>query len=561
MVKGSSEISFVKPDHTHAYVRIGTETKLMTSYTDLFDRMKSLVSCNLLKKTSNAIDHEVKKASVYKVSDQSYQLFQRVQIETGVKEFKEIFADPKKTIIDEHIKKYSVSFLNSDGGDILFGIAEDQANVGFTVGISLSEADRMELLLKSSKIICNFYPPVDSSQFSMKFIEVKCDLKKNVLQFPEINDEREAFVAVRVKNAVARQLVGIVRSKMSESALLRLPNERFGILVKDSSKSNKENFQKLKGEISKLKDSEIETAKFEEVEASLKDLCIVHLHVKASLCPIHLTSPFHTFCLDHRGIVDEMELDQIIERFAERDYPCDLHKLFNVVNRFEKQKTSYVLICSPFSFPTEERNLYGLVVPEWALVLDFDQNPNKEGHLFNIFKPLHDRYQENRNIFLKTLDQEGDQDPRDGVCWCAVRGCEEISKTLCTRNHASWMDTYRHKMIIIENLITRINSNQLVVVCLWDKNEKDLLPTLEYILQHILSCWRSTKVAFVCSDSSTKRDVLSLLVEPLERAGFEIKRDNIFVALPREMARHVGAKLPSPSHQEKWICSEYSRLC
>ena len=561
VVKGSSEISFVKPEHTHAYVRIGTETKLITRYTELFDRMKSLVSRNLLKKTSNAIDHEVKKASVYKVSDQSYQLFQRVQIETGVKEFKEIFADPKKTIIDEYIKKYSVSFLNSDGGDILFGIAEDQANVGFTVGISLSEADRKELLLKSSEVICNLYPPVDSSQFSMEFIEVKCDLKKNVLQFPKINDEREGFVAVRVQIKVAQQLVKIVRSKMSESALLRLPNERFGILVKDSSKSNKENFQKLEGEISRLKDSEIGTAKFEEVEASLKDLCIVHLHVKESSCPIHLTSPFHTFCLDHRGMVEEMKPDQIIERFAERDYPCDLHKLFNVVNGFEKQKTSYVLICSPFSLPTEERNLYGLVVPQWALVLDFDQNPNKEGHLFNIFKPLHDRYQVNRNIFLKTLDQEGDQDPSDGVCWCAVRGCEEISKNLCTRYHASWMDTYRRKMNIIENFITRINSNQLVVVCLWDKNEKDLLPTLEYILQHILSCWRSTKVAFVCSDSSSECDVLSFLVEPLERAGFEIKRDNIFVALPREMARHVGAKLPSPSHQEKQICLEYSRLC
>ena len=39
-------------------------------------------------------------------------------------------------------------------------------------------------------------------------------------------------------------------------------------------------------------------------------------------------------------------------------------------------------------------------------------------------------------------------------------------------------------------------------------------------------------------------------MEPLERAGFGVKRDSIFVALPHEMARHVGAKLPPPYRSE-----------
>ena len=603
VMKRSSDISFAEPEHTHAFVRVGSETKRMTDYTYLFNRMKSLVSRNILKKTSNAVDHEVKKASVYEDSDQSYQLFEKFGTETEKMEFKEIFADPKKTILTEHLKKYSASFLNSEGGHILFGIAEVQAKVGFAVGISLSEADRKELLHKSSKIICNFWPPVDSSQFSMRFNKVNYDLKKNVLQYskikdesskindespkindesskindespkikdesskindespkikdesskindesPKINDESEDFAAVFMENKTAQQFVKIVRSEIGQSALLRLSDKRFAILVEDSSKLDKNNLLKLKGKISQLKKAEIETVKFEEVEASLKDLYIVDLRLRKSPNRIHLTSPFLTFCLDHRGNFKKMEPDEIIERFAKRDYQCDLHKLFDVVNGFEKQKTSYVLICSPFSLPTQERNLYGLVFPEWALVLDFDQNPNQEGHLFNIFKPLHDRYHVKRNLFLKTLDQEGDPDPRDGVCWCAVRGYEEINKTLCTRYHASWMDTYRHRMIIIENLITVINPNQLVVVCLWDKDQKDMLPTLQYILQHIFSCGRPTKVAFVCSDLSTKCEVSSRLVEPLERAGFEVKRDNIFVALPHEMARYVGAELPLPS--------------
>ena len=553
VVKRSLDISFAELAHTHAFVRVGTETKLMTDFTYLFNRMKSVVSRDIFKKTSNAI------ASVYEDSDQRYQLFEGFGTETEKMEFKEIFADPKKKILTEHLKKYSASFLNSEGGHILFGIAEVQVKVGFAVGISLSEADRKELLYKSSKIICNLWPPVDSSQFSMRFNKVNYDLKKNVLQYskikdesskindesPKINDESEDFAAVCIKNETAQQLVKILRSEIGQSALLRLSDERFAILVEDSSKLDKNNLRKLKGKISQLKNAKIEAAKFEEVEASLKDLYIVDLRLRKSP-NIHLTSPFLTFCLDHRGNFKKMEPDQIIERFAKRDYQCDLHKLFDVVNGFEKQETSYVLICSPFSLPTQERNLYGLVVPEWALVLDFEQNPNQEGHLFNIFKPLHDRYHVKRNLFLKTLDQEGDPDPRDGVCWCAVRGYEEINKTLCTRYHASWMGTYRHKMIIIENLITGINPNQLVVVCLWDKDQKDMLLTLQYILQHIFSCGRPKKVAFVCSDLSTKCEVSSMLVEPLERAGFEVKRDNIFVALPHEMARYVGAELPSP---------------
>ena len=485
---------------------------------------------------------------VCEASDQSCQLFKRVTLESFKTEFKEVFGDLKEKIL-VHVKRCAASFLNSEGGDILFGTGQDPPSMfGFIAGISLSVDDRKELLHESSKIICNFWPPVDSCQFFMKVIKVNCDYDKNV--YPKTYLKREGnFIAVVLQRAEnISKLVNFVRTKMGQSALLRLSYRRLGILVKDSSKLNVENILfEMENESSKSKYFQIEMAKFEEVEASVRDLCVVHLHVRASPYPIHLTSPFLTYCPNDNGMVKEMEPDQLIEQFAKRDYQWDLDKLFDVVNGFEKQTTTYVLICSPFSLPTQERDLNGIVLPEWALVLDFDQSSNQEGHLFNIFEPLHGRYQVKRNLFFKTLDQEVDLDPSDGVCWCAVRGCEEISKTLCTRYHASWMFTYRRKMmILIEKLITHINRNQLVVVCLWDKDQRDLLPTLGYILQHIFSCWHRTKLAFVCSDSSTKYDVSSLLVEPLERAGFGVKRDNIFVALPHEMARHVEAKLPSP---------------
>ena len=554
VVKGSSVISFVESEHTRAYVRVGTETKVMTDYEDLFYRLESLASRNIPTKTSDAIDDEMNKASVYEVSDQSYQLFESVKFETDKMEFKEIFGDPKKIILKKYVKKYSASFLNSDGGDILFGIEEDQTTkVGFVVGISLSVDDRKELLHESSKLICNFWPPVDSRQFFMKVFKVNCDLNKNVLQYPKITRKRERnFVAVVPQSmAKVQRLVNFVRSTIAGSALLRLSNERFGILVRELSES-KTKLSTIEEESSKSKYFRIEMAKFEEVEASVRDLCVVHLHVRASPYPIHLTSPFLTFCLDHHGMVKEMEPNQLIERFAKRNYQYDPDKLFNDVNGFEKENTSYVLICSPFSLPRQERDLYGIAVPEWALVLDFDKNPNQEGHLFNIFKQLHDRHQVERNISVRTpLDRNLELNPRNGVCWCPVRGYEDIDKTLSGADHASWMFTHGHKIrILIDQLITHINPNQLVVVCLWDQDQRELLPSLNFIMEYIFSCWGPTKVAFVCSDSSTKCDVLSLLVQPMENAGYRVTQDSIFVALPHEMARHVGAKLPPPYRSE-----------
>ena len=555
VVKGASTINFVKPEHTHAYIRVGTETKLMTDYEDLFSRLESLASRNIPEKTPTCINQEVNKASTYEVSEQNYHLFKKVSFETEKTEFKVIFGDPKKVILNDYVKKYACSFLNSDGGDILFGIEEDKTTkFGFAVGVSMSVNDRMELVHESSKLICNFWPPVDSYQFFMKFINVKCDMAKNVLKYPKTYvGKEEMFVAVTLQNVSnVSKVSNFARTKIGQVAVLRLKNNRFGLLVKDSSKINVENFlSEMENESNKAKYFQIEDASFEEVETAASDLCVIHLHVRASPYPIHLTSPFLTFCLDQQGTVTEMKPVQVIERFTKRDYQYDPEKFFRVVNGFEKENTSYVLICSPFCL-AKERDLYGIVVPEWALVLDFDQTPNQEGHLLNIFKPLHDRHQVERNLFVKTpLDRRLDLNPSNGVCWCAVRGYEDIDKTLSKVGHASWMFSHGHKMrTLIDQLIVHINPNQLVVVCLWDEGNKELLPSLDFLLQYTFSCWGPTKVLFVCSNLSTKSEVLSALVEPLERAGFGVKRDNIFVALPHEVARNVGARLPSPYRSE-----------
>ena len=186
VVKGASILNFAKPEHTHAYIRVGTETKMMTDYEDLFSRLESLASRNIPEKTPTCINQEVNKASTYEVSEQNYHLFKKVSFETEKTEFKVIFGDPKKIILNDYVKKYACSFLNSDGGGILFGIEEDKTTkFGFAVGVSMSVNDRIELVYESSKMICNFWPPVDSYQFFMKFINVKWDLAKNVLKYPK----------------------------------------------------------------------------------------------------------------------------------------------------------------------------------------------------------------------------------------------------------------------------------------------------------------------------------------------------------------------------------------
>lgn len=560
VVKGTSVISFSKPEDAHAYIRVGTETKLMIESEDLFRRLESLANRNIPEKTLTDINQEVEKASVYQLDEKEFlPLFKRVNFETEKTEFKVIFGEPKKIILKDYVKKYAASFLNSDGGDILFGVAENlKTRMGNVVGVSISEGDRKELLQESSRMICNFWPPVDSGQFFMKFIEVKFDVAKNLMKYPKTHVDRAgSFVAVCLQNiSLVTKLVNFAKTKsIDHFAALRLKSNRFGLLVKDAKKVNVEDLlSEMVSESNKSKYFKMDTASIEEVEATLKDLCVVHLHVGASPYPIHLTSPFHTFCLDQQGVVTEMKPNQFLERFAERRCQSDWpEKLLSAANRFEKKNTSYVLICSPFSLPKEHCDLYGLVVPEWALVLDFDQAPNQEGHLLNLFKPLHDRHQVERNLFVKTpLARRLDLNPRNGVCWCAVRGYEDIDSTLSKEGHAKWMSTHSQKMIaLIDQLIVHINPNQLVVVCLWDDGHKELLRTLDMLLQFLFCCWGPTKAIFVCSSSAVKDDVLSLVVEPLEKSGFGVnKRDNIFVALPHELARYIGAELPPPYRSE-----------
>ena len=410
------------------------------------------------------------------------------------KEFKVIWGDPRSIIREDYVKKYTASFLNSNGGDILFGIEEDRVTkIGCVVELCMSIEDRQELLQESSEMICNFWPPLSSGQFFMEFIKVKCDVSKNLLKYPEnYKGEDQQFVVARLtNNSNVPKLLNIVKSKgISHCAVLRLGAHRYGLLVKNVIKLNLEDLiseLKKASETSKL--FQMDIASLEEVQAKLKDLCVVRLHVNPSPLPIHLTSPPLTFCLDQEGKMVKMEPSQLLEWFVRRDYKFEPEKLLNPGNRFDNKNTSFLhaLICSLFTLRRDELDLYGIVVPEWSLVLDFDQCPNRAGHLLNIFRPLHDLHQVEQKCFVKTpVDKTLNLDPKNGVCWCAVRGYEDISKTLSEEDLASWMTSHWHNTrALLDKLITHINPNQLVGVCLWNDGYEILLPYVDMVLRHL----------------------------------------------------------------------------
>ena len=556
VVKGSLPLHLIKQRDSHAYTRVGTETKLMNDYEDLFSRLESLASRKVPEKKASDIEQEVHKASTYEKNEETYNLFKKLRFETDKREFKVIYGDPKHIILKKYISEYTASFLNTAGGDIYFGVEEDsKSKVGHVVGVLLSKDDRKELLKESSKLICNFWPPVDSSQFLMKFFDLKCDVSKNVLTYPKTRlDHQGECIVISVQSASqSEKIERFIKSLTSPASLLRLTDSHFCILVDDVSRKNVEEIlSDLEKQSQKSQDFILEAEPKKKVEDLLKDLCVVCLRVNASQYPIHLTRVLRSFCLNGDGKVCEMTPQQLLERFSSRETDFDVDKFFKAVNEFESASTSYVLVASPFCLSKTQRDLYGLVIPEWSLVLDFDQNPNGEGRILNAFKPKHDLHQVERNLFVKTpLDRKLNLNPNNGVCWCAVRGYEDISNTLSEEGHANWMKTHGHNIRnLVSELVSQVQPNQLVVQVLWNDGHDDLLRSLNFVLETIFSLYDPVRAVFVCSNRRAESAILRNVVDPLQKAGYGVRMENIFVSLPNHLALDLGAKLPAPFRPE-----------
>lgn len=558
VTKGDKPVYFAQQDDIHAYVRVGTMTKKLMDFDDLLSRLESLAWRNI---SEINIQQEIDEASVLQKSTEKYELFKNLRSESDQREFKVIYGDPKDIILQHYVDRYTAAFLSTEGGDIYFGVEEDHSSQsGHVLGVLLSSEERKDLLADSAKIVCNFWPSVHSSQFFIGFVDVECQggLTKHVLKHPKTSQKGQdqhivLFTSEQKGEPVqklAKQIASMLTPGSGKMSLLRVKTSRYCLISQQPNKINTEqllaDLKKDHSFMSKVKLEEIEESELSKV---LRDLCVVHLNVKKSPYPIHFCHPPSSWCFDSKGGLQSMQPPELLERFKTSKTEFDIEKFLRSVDNFDRGFNSFVLMASPFIF-LNEQDIYGLVIPEWLLVLDFDQHPRDTGHLFNVFQKQHDLHQAERNLFLKTpLDRKLDINPGNGTSWCALRGYQELAHTLSKEGHGEWNISHGQKVKthLSDDFVAQVNPNQLVVVCLFDEDREDLVPSMHLLLEHVFSIWSRTSIIFVCPNRRSETLMMNELIEPLHKSyGNRIKKDNVFVVSLQHLARHLAVKLPAP---------------
>ena len=353
-------------------------------------------------------------------------------------ELKMIFgSDPMKTIMDDYLTDYTCGFLNASGGTILFGVQEhENSKLGHIVGINLSLEKRKELVQKAVNEFSKFYPPVTKSQFRLIFHKVTVPLKlivKNNLSSDEATND--TFVLLRGKAYEIGKKWQKFMDK-TEGFLCRVvpvKPEGFCIAV-ENEKAIEEGFEsKLNEFIKQNKNIVREFITESDLKTSFKQLCMIELKVFPSQYPIHLIKPIDAHVME-LGNLTKITMEKLMRRFElgkDSQTKFEIERFLNHVEKFEKPGNSYILITSPFDLGCTESDLHGLVLPQWTLAIDFDQNPKQKGHMFHRFKELNDIHQLERERFIKTpQDTKLDLNPEHAICWLAVRGYVEAQKTL-----------------------------------------------------------------------------------------------------------------------------------
>ena len=353
-------------------------------------------------------------------------------------EFKMIFgSDPMKTIMDNYLTEYTCGFLNASGGTILFGVQEhENSKLGHIVGINLSLEKRKELVQEAVNEFSKFYPPVTKSQFHLIFHKVIVPLKlivKNRLSFGE--GASDTFVLLRGKaDEIGKKWQKFMDK--TESFLCRVvPVKPEGFCIAaENEKAIEEGFEsKLNEFIKQNKNIVGECITESDLKTSFKQLCMIELTVFPSQYPIHLIKAIDTHVMD-LGVLTKITIEKLMRRFElgkDSQTRFEIERFLNDVKEFEKAGNSYILITSPFDLSCTESDLHGLVLPQWTLAIDFDQNLKQKGHMFHRFKELNDIHRLERERFIKTpQDKKLDLNPEHAICWLAVRGYVEAQKTL-----------------------------------------------------------------------------------------------------------------------------------
>ena len=360
-------------------------------------------------------------------------------------------SDPMKTIMDDYLTEYTCGFLNASGGTILIGVQEHKnSKLGHIVGINLSLDERKKLVQKAVTEFSKFYPPVTKSQFRLIFHKVTVPLKlivKNSLSSDEATND--TFVLLRGKaHEIGKWQKSMDKAEGFLCKVVPVKPDGLCIAAENESKvvpgvfciaaeNEKAVEEGLKSKLNEfIKQNKNIVAGYiteSDLKTSFKQLCMIELKVFPSQYPIHLIKPIDAHVME-LGNLTKITMEKLMRRFElgkDSQTKFEIERFLNHVEKFEKPGNSYILITSPFDLGCTESDLHGLVLPQWTLAIDFDQNPKQKGHMFHRFKELNDIHQLERERFIKTpQDTKLDLNPEHAICWLAVRGYVEAQKTL-----------------------------------------------------------------------------------------------------------------------------------
>ena len=330
----------------------------------------------------------------------------------------------------------------------------------------------------------------------------------------------------------------------------------FCIVAKDL-KSNDEQFMEIVDKFQQTNSSKVRLVEMDDsdLEQIFRDLCLVQIEVRDhSPCPIYMTKPPKTYCFNDQGKLLDLKPEQLVSRFnIETRYNFDVQKFLNDVDHFDPSGNSYIMMSSPFRLLPLRRDLFGLVIPKWALAIDFDQDPKEEGHFFQTFQDFHVRNQKERDRSLITPDDSLDLSADHGICWLAARGHRGLATSLSeeTQGKPNWNTTHRRKVISLLNReITRnVKPNKLHVVVFWDEGHYNLVYSLTLLLVDILSINENTALTFVCSTREAYLDCSEGLIKDLKNNYRNISIGENVCSL-HVLAKYLACNLPETYRPE-----------
>ena len=566
--KGEARVYFTKPSDVHAFKRIGAANKRITNYDQLFYDLESLASRDIKPipeedfNNKDELENEKRELEKQKSElEEEYTILKEVPHENQHLELKMIFGkDPFTKIKEKYLAPYACGFLNSEGGRIFFGVEEDKkTKIGYVVGIVLPTEERKKLVETTVETLRKFYPSVSRSQFQIKFHRVRVPPDWIVK-----DEEEEMLVVIKGPSyGIMEKWQTIVQNKLPRNACTIFPirSERYCVVAKKQTVDGgnlKGLLKKFVGDNNKF---ELQSISKKDLDTFIKNMCVIQLDVTRSLYPIHMIKEIDTFVFSDDGEkqprLSNLSLHDLMHRFKlDSSSEFNVDEFLDDVNNFDNAGNSYILVTSPFDFPENERDLYGLVIPKWTLTIDFDQYPKQPGHLYELFQILNDRYQPERDQFLKIpKDSKLDLNPDHGVCWLAARGYHENEKSLSEESHAKWNKTHRSRVreLLEEDLKSSVKPNRLNVVVLWNEGHAELLKSLHTILEDVISLNGddSTVITFVCATPKVRSDISNKIILPLQEDNWDtISEDRVHVAPPYVLAQHLSLNLPSPYRPE-----------